>query len=113
MTRRMLSGILNGGSFSMDDLFDDPTEGEEVITLATQFAESRIGFTFIAGGQKWRVIRDQGVPHHARLVVKDSDTMNVEPFFAQLHDDKTLTIQKLNKRGEYKGVGKNIVKVQA
>jgi hypothetical protein len=103
---------LSGGSFDIEDFGFKVDDTEVKPSRAADFRNSARGYTFTAGGQAWRVIRDQGVPHHARLVVKAELDNSSEAFFAQLHEDGLLTIQKLNKRGEYKGVGKNLVKEQ-
>lgn len=101
------AGLLSGGSFSMEDLFGPQDDGPAA-TPGDLFRNSRKGHEFTAGGRRWRVTRDE-VGYNKRLVIEAERRDDEGSKFAEWKDG-VLTISPLAKRGEFRPVGKPLVK---
>ena len=101
-------GLLSGG-FSMEDLFG-PQDDAPAATPGDLFRNSAKGYEFTAGGRRWRVTRSD-VGLHQRLVIEAEKRDDDGSRYAEWADG-VLTISPLAKRGEFRPVGKPLVKVK-
>lgn len=90
------------------DLFD--VEDAPAATPGDLFRNSRKGYEFKAGGRRWRVTRDD-VGLNQRLVIEAEKRDDEGSSFAEWKDG-VLTISPLAKRGQFRPVGRPIVKEQ-
>lgn len=100
-------------SFSMKDWGMEEPDEPPPPTLADKFRFSQVGDVFEAGGQRW-LVRRVLPGYQQRLVQKAEDHMHREgSFFAQLHEDGTLTVHAVSKRGDFRPVGRALAREKA
>lgn len=112
-------GNLRGkGPFSMDafDVFDIKDEDVPPATAADLFRNSRIGYTFTAGGRQWKVVRDNVglgkrliAPVEPRVTKVGGNYEMEGSYYAEL-DGTTLVVSNLAKRGEFRPVGRPVLR---
>lgn len=104
MTSRAFAGL--GSTFSAEDFFDVGDAPEA--TLGDKFRNSAKGYEFEAGSRRWRVVRDN-IGFQRRLVVPADKRDDEQAYFAEWVEG-VIVIGNLSKRGEYRMVGRPIVR---
>lgn len=104
--RYSFAGLMSG-SFSAEDFFE-PQDDVPDSTPGDLFRNSHKGYEFIAGGRRWRVTRDN-IGFQKRLVIEAEKRDDEGSRYAEWTEG-VLTISQLSKRGEFRPVGRPLVK---